>query len=194
MKSIRERFVRTHRKEVQYAPNKKGYRNVIVYIGDFYTWEPPGRSFSSIRKLFIALQAATIILFGLSSIPGTVISYSSFVVSAALISFVAWVFELYGLISFCFKKLPLQEDDYAYVKKVFRITYPVRCAFLLFSTVMGFIEMHEKGFETSGVLACIGYLLTALIALFLYIVYLKTARSVKVIPSAYKPEGKDKQS
>ena len=73
MRTYRERFIKNHRKERQIANNSKGYKDVYVYIGDFYTWEPPGRSFSSVRKLFALSETLTVIIFILASIPGTLI-------------------------------------------------------------------------------------------------------------------------
>ena len=42
MKSYRERFIKNHRQERQLANTRKGYRNVLIYTGDFYTWDQHG--------------------------------------------------------------------------------------------------------------------------------------------------------
>lgn len=182
MKSYRERFIKNHRKEMQIAGNKKGYRNVLVYIGDYYTWEPEKGTIQSVRRIFLILEILTVILFSLSSIPGTVISYSPLAMSAALLSLVAWAFEVFAIVSLCIKKLPLQEDDFSYINRFFRVTTAIRCVFLLFAVVTGILYMADKGFETTGILAVIGYFLTAAIALLLFLMYMKLAKCKKVIP------------
>lgn len=187
MKSIRERFVKNHRTEIRFSPEKGSYK-VLVYIGDFYTWEPKEGSFQARRRLFALLEAASILLLILSSIPGTVISYSPFVVCAALVAFAAWVFELYGAISFCFKKLPLQEDDYAYLNIIFKVTPPIRFVFLLFAAGAGIYHMASAGFALTGILACAGYVLTAALAVLIFFLYLKTSKDLRIIPSEYHEE------
>lgn len=182
MKTYRERFIKNHRKEMQTAGNKKGYRNVLVYTGDYYTWEPEKGSLPSIRRLFLILEILTVILFSLSTIFGAVITYSSLAMSGALISLVAWAFEVFAIVSLCLRRLPLQEDDFSYVNNFFRITTAVRCVCLVFTAVTGIIYMSEKGMETSGILTVVGYLLTAVIALILFLMYMKLAKSKKIIP------------
>ena len=182
MKSYRERFVRNHRKEMQAAPNKKGYKNVLIYTGNFYTWEPEKGTLQSVRRQFLILEILTVIIFGVSSIPGTIVSYSNLAISGALISFVAWAFEVFAIVSLCFRKLPLQEDDFSYVNKFFRVTTMVRCVSLLFATVAGIIFMADKGFETTSILAVIGYFLTAAIAFLLFLMYMKLSKCKVVIP------------
>ena len=184
MKTYRERFIKNHRQDIQIAQNKKGYRKVLTYIGDYYTWEPPKGSITFTRRLVAILEALTLILLVICSIPGSVISYSPYVMSGAILAFVTWVFEIFGTFSFCFRPLPLQEDDYAYIRMVYRITPPIRCALLLFSTVTGFLCLRENGFETLGFLDVIGYLLTALIAIYLFIRFLQLAKYVKIIPGS----------
>ena len=182
MKTYRERFIKNHKPEVQLADNKKGYRKILVYTGDYYTWEPKKGTLLSARRLYAVCEAVTIVLFLLSSIPGTLISYSRLVIAGALVFLVAWVFETFGTFSFCFRKLPLQEDDYAYFKNVTRITLPLRFVCMIFSFITGLIWLTEKGFETASILALIGYLLTGLIALFLLLQYIRLMKCVKVIP------------
>lgn len=182
MKAYRERFIKNHRKEAQPAANRKGYRTVLIYTGDFYTWEPEKGTIQSVRRLFLILEILTVILFGLSSIPGSVVSYSNLAMSGALVSLVAWAFEAFAIVSLCFRKLPLQEDDFSYVNKFFRVTTAIRCVFLVFTTVAGILFMTEKGFETTGILAVIGYALTAVIAAMLFLMYMKLAKCKKVIP------------
>ena len=181
MKTTRERFVKTHKKEYQQVPGK-GLRKKIVYTGDYYTWTPEKGSIESTRKLFLILEILTIIIFGISSIPGTVISYSNITIGAAILSFVVWAFEAFGVFSFCLRKLPLQEDDYAYTKWSFRIGFPLRFVLLIVSVVTGFIYMSDKGYETSSILALIGYLITALIAAFLFFTFIKLSKYETVIP------------
>ena len=181
MKTYRERFIKNHRKEMQVAGNKKGYRNVLVYTGDYYTWEPEKWSLSSVRRLFLILEILTVILFALSTIFGTIVNYSRLAMSGALISFVAWAFEAFAIFSLCLRRLPLEEDDFSNVNRFFRITTIVRCVCLLFTVVTGIIYMAEKGVETSGILALIGYFLTAVIALVLFLMYMKLAKTKKII-------------
>jgi len=167
---------------MQTAGNKKGYRNVLVYTGDYYTWEPEKGSLSSIRRQFLILEILTVILFALSTVFGTIVNYSSLAMSGALISFVAWAFEAFAIFSLCFRKLPLQEDDFSNVNRFFRVTTIARCVCLLFTTVTGIIYMAEKGFDTKGILSVIGYFLTAVIAFVLFLMYIKLAKTKKVIP------------
>lgn len=166
---------------MQTAGNRKGYRNVLVYTGDYYTWEPDKWSLSSVRRLFLILEILTVILFALSTIFGTIVNYSRLAMSGALISFVAWAFEAFSIVSLCLRRLPLEEDDFRYVNRFFRITTIVRCVCLLFTVVTGIIYMVEKGVETSGILAVIGYFLTAVIALVMFLMYMKLAKTTKII-------------
>ena len=182
MKSYRERFIKNHRKEMQVSGNKKGYRNVLVYTGDYYTWEPENGSISSIRRVFLILEILTVILFALSTVFGSIVTYSSLAMSGALISFVAWAFEAFAIFSLCFRKLPLQEDDFSNVNRFFRVTTIVRCVCLLFTTVTGIIYMAEKGFDAKGILSVIGYFLTAVIALLMFLMYMKLSKTKKIIP------------
>ena len=182
MKSYRERFVRNHRKEMQAAPNKKGRRNILIYTGNFYTWEPKKGTLQSVRRQFLILEILTVNIFGLSSIPGTIVSYSNLAISGALISFVAWAFEAFAIVSLCFRKLPLQEDDFSYVNNFFRVTTMVRCVSLLFATVTGILYMAGKGFEATGILTVIGYFLTAAIAFLMFLMYMKLSKCKVIIP------------
>ena len=193
MKTYRERFIKNHRKEVQVASNKKGYRNVLVYTGDYYTWEPAKGTIQSIRRNFLILEILTVILFGLSSIPGTIISYSNLVWCGALLSIVAWAFEVFAIVSLCFRKLPLQEDDFSNVNKFFRATTIIRCVCLLFSVVTGIIYMAEHGFETTGILAVIGYFLTAVIAIVMFMMYINLAKCKVIIPGEASTQGAAKK-
>ena len=187
MKSYRERFIKNHRQERQLANTRKGYRNVLIYTGDFYTWDPPKGTITSVRHIFAVLELITIILFVLSSIPGSIISYSYLVMAGAILSVVAWAFEAYGAVPFCFAKLPMQEDDFAHVRWMFRIATPIRFICLMFAAVTGFICLTEKGFEIAGTLAAAGYFLTALIALYLFISFVKLSKYVKVISNSENP-------
>ena len=190
MKTYRERFIKNHRQERQLANTKKGYKNVLIYTGDFYTWEPPKGTITSIRRMFAILELITIILFVLSSIPGSLISYSHLVMTGAILSIVAWAFEAYGAAPFCFAKLPMQEDDFSHAKWMFRVATPIRFVCLMFATVTGLIYLAEKGFETTGTLALIGYFLTALIALYLFISSLKLSKYVKIVSNPENPDPK----
>ena len=182
MKSYRERFIKNHRKEVQVAPNKKGYRNVLIYTGDYYSWEPAKGTIQSVRRRFLLLEILTVILFCVSSIPGTIISYSNLVWCGALLSIVAWAFEVFAIVSLCFRKLPLQEDDFSNVNKFFRVTTVIRCVCLLFSVVTGIVFMGQHGFETTGILAVIGYFLTAAIAALMFVMYMNLSKCKVIIP------------
>jgi len=183
MKSYQERFLKNYKKEVQPAGNKKGYRKVYTYVGDHYTWEPKFMSMTNLRRLFIILEAVTVVLFILATFLGASVNYSLPAMIGALVSGVVWLFEGYGLISFCFRKLPLEEDEFRYVHSVFRITFLVRAVCLLFTVVAGIVYLAEKNFEVTGVLAVTGYFIIALIALYLFALYQKTAKSSKVIPN-----------
>ncbi len=181
MKATRERFVNTHKKEYQQVPGK-GLRKKIVYTGDYYTWTPEKGTIDNVRRRFLILEIITIIIFGVSSIPGTVISYSNITMAAAILSFVVWAFEAFGVYSFCLRKHPLQADDYAYAKWSFRIGFPLRVVLLMVSVITGFIYMSEKGYETASILALIGYLITALIAAYLFFDFIRLSKHETVIP------------
>ena len=58
----------------------------------------------------------------------------------------------------------------------------VRCVSLLFATVAGIIFISDKGFETTSILAVIGYFLTAAIAFLLFLMYMKLSKCKVVIP------------
>ncbi len=168
MASSSEKFNRNY--QLDQIPNnsKKGYKNVYTYIGDYYTWDLKAVEIKNIRLTFFILEIATIIIFLYTSLQHGVLNSVPVVVIPALLSLIAWIFEIIAIFFFCFFKLPLKEEDHSRIHSTFFITFALRFILLFFSCIASIIVKFQLNLDAGELLTSFGYLICSGISAILW--------------------------
>lgn len=190
IKSRHDRFFKNYRAEMVPAGNRRGYKKVLVYIGDLYTWELPDGSFPSVRRWMGFAELISLGIFFACALTRADINRAAYIAAPTMASLAVWIFELIAAAYFCLKKLPLQEDDYEYIDKALPVTLIMRFVLLSFAAAAGVVFLLAGGFSAPSLFVMLGYALGAALAFFMFRKYRGLIPYLKVTPSDAKPEEK----
>lgn len=181
MTSGPEKYFKNYRFEQIPDNSKKGYKNVYTYIGDYYTWDLPASTLKSCKILFAVLELLTVLVFLFTALNNVALNKTAYIVIPCILSICAWIFEIIAVCFFCFLKVPLKEEDYKRIDSTFFLTFVLRFICLAPVTAVSVIDTIRFSLGGQAVLVTLGYLVCAVIALTMHLLYRKLNSKKKVI-------------
>ena len=183
IKSRHDRFFKNYRPEMVPANNRRGYKKVLVYVGDLYSWDLPDGSFPSVRRWMGFAELISLGVFFGCATARAGINHAAYIAAPTIASLAAWIFELIAVGCFCLKKMPLMEDDYEYIDKVLPVTLIIRFILLSFATAAGVVFFFLGGFSLPSLFVVFGFALCAALAFYMFRKYRALSPHLKVTPS-----------
>ncbi|MGM9522516.1 MAG: hypothetical protein ACI3VB_08565 [Oscillospiraceae bacterium] len=95
------KFRDNHQLRKQPANNKKGYKAVYVYTGDWYVWQNDASSLKKLRFLYVFSVVSSVLIFLISAVQFTDVNMSSIVAVPSLASIIPMFLVIYGTIQLC---------------------------------------------------------------------------------------------
>lgn len=180
MKSLRERYFEDYTAEMVDADNRKGYKIVYTYTGNWYSWDVDGPDLLRRRSIYAALALAATMLFILCGTRPAFINTAGIVVIPCVVSVVTQMYEWISIIQFCVSKKMMHEKDCKHIYSFLQATTALTAACHLFSAIAGVCLMIADGMESASVLTVLGLLVCAAISWMLHR-YHKQLKYVKVL-------------
>lgn len=181
MASRYENYFKNYRVRAVPDRSRKGYHKEYIYIGDLYTWDLPQEKIRTNRRIFGICEVVTLLLYFGVSIIRNELNRSPLVAVPSMLALITLLFEVFAMWIFCFGELPCRVDDHSRMNQTFQITFLLRALLLAAAAVLGFVNTVRLHSGITGILISGGYLVCALIALYLYRKYKEIRKSEKVI-------------
>ena len=168
MKTSRQKYFEDYRAEKETANNKKGYKIVYTYKGEWYGWNEAPTAIRK-RKIFyvVALLACTALLL-LCGAQRVYLNTVGVVASPGLISLVSVMYTWIGTVQFCLTKELVRAKEcktmYSFIEKgsvVTALCYSI-------STISSVYLLFRHGADLTSVLVTLGFALCAGISFSLY--------------------------
>lgn len=149
--------------------NRKGFKIRYVYYGPWYIWQADRLKCNKI--LIAAACALGLGFFLLGNFTGSYANRAAFVGLPANLSLAVFVFEVLGVIQFCAAKEKITKPDYQDINMKLRAATLIRAAMLFVAVIGCVVTTIVNQLAWSELASALGYLLSALCSVFIYIRY-----------------------
>lgn len=169
MKTPQERFEENYMPVPEPKNNRKGFKIRYVYYGAWYSWDA-----DRLKRNKILIAAACVlglVFFLLGNCTGANANRSAFVGIPANLSIAVFVFEVLGVIQFCAAKEKVTKPDYQDINMKLRAATLIRAFMLLVAGIGCIITTIVNRLAWNELLSALGYLLSALCSVFIYVHY-----------------------
>lgn len=191
MKSSRQKFFEDYRAEKEAADNRRGYKLVYVYKGEWCAWNESAADIRRRKRLYVAAVLIRTLLIVLCGVQRVAFNTAGTVAVPGLISLVSMMYEWIGVVRFCMAKELMQGGDcrrmYSFVEKgsvVTGLCYAVAAAAGLRLQIL-------NGADLPSILVLLGFVLCAVISFVLYAQHEKLSWRVEIEREEDEPNGED---
>lgn len=139
MKSYREKYFEDYKAVKKPSNNKKGFKIVYEYIGQFKKWEYGDKPLRVFKWLVAILEVLAISSFLSVCFRNTNINSLKLMSGFGTISLLGWLFEITGIIRILVSREYIKEIDETEIRTSMKIGPLSRAAFLTIGTVISTI-------------------------------------------------------
>jgi hypothetical protein len=144
-KSYRERYFEDYEAVKKPCNNKKGYKVIYNYIGFWIVWHSEKFSLLSLKYLLAIGEALSLALYFLCARLNLPINSNHYAAGFGVLTIAAWLYELLGVLRFCFSHEYVKELDYEEIDKSIRVGCLFHLIFLVISVAIGLIGLLMDG-------------------------------------------------
>lgn len=180
MKSSRQKYFEDYRVEKETADNRRGYKIVYVYKGEWLAWNEDVSGVRRRKRLYVAAALLQTFLLVLCGVQRVAFNTAGAVAIPGLISLVSLMYEWIGIVRFCMAKGLMQGRDcrrmYSFIEKgavVTGLCYAV-------AVIAGLRQQILNGADLPSILVLLGFILCAVISFVLYAQHEKLSWRVEI--------------
>lgn len=173
MKSLRERFEEEYAAVSVPADNKKGFAVKYVYYAPWYIWDLPEKDLRTKKALMVWMSLGSLFLYLFAGSLYTPVNTDRITVLLALLGLCAHVLELTGVLRFGFAKYRTTKAAYTGADRALKLAALIRGCCLLAAALSGLVCLMRNTFDTTGILAVLGYLICSGMAFYIFLEYRK---------------------
>lgn len=191
MKTSRQKYFEDYRAEKEPADNKKGYKIVYTYKGEWYGWNEDSKAIRNRKILYVATMLLCTILLVLCGTQRVYLNTVGAVAIPGLISLASILYTWIGTIQFCLAKELIRAKEcksmYSFIEKGSIITalcYSV-------SAVASIFLFFRRGVDLTSFFVMLGFVLCAGMSFFLYYKHEKLSYIKQIEAEKEDPESSD---
>lgn len=191
MKTSRQKYFEDYRAEKETADNKKGYKIVYTYKGEWYGWSEDLKSIRKRKILYVTAMLICTFLLVLCGTQRVHLNTVGVVAIPGLISLVSIMYTWIGTVQFCLTKELVRAKEcktmYSFIEKgsvVTALCYSV-------SAISSVYLLFRQGADLTSVLVTLGFALCAGISFFLYYQHEKLSYIKQIEAEKEDPESGD---
>lgn len=173
MKSLREQFEDDYMAVSMPANNRKGFKIQYIYSAPWYLWDMPESVLKQKKLLLTGVSVGSLFLFLLIGIQRSGLNSYILVELAGTFALCFHVLELFSIFQFLFTKYRTSRLTYSNIDRILSSVPFIRGICLVSAVVASVYYMLQNTFCWLTVFVAAGYLICALMALFIFIEYKK---------------------
>lgn len=180
MKSWRDRYFEDYTVEKVPASNRKGYKIIYTYTGNWFGWDLSPAELKKRRITYAAVAAAVTVLFAVCGTRSAYVNASAFVAVPGILSIIAQMYGWIGIFQFCTAKKMIREKEIRRTQKYLRAATVLTAICHGLAAVSCVILMALMGFEAPSAFVAFGLFACGMSSAALYR-YSKSLSVVKLL-------------
>lgn len=167
MKTFRERYEENYVAVSKPADNKEGFTIEYVYYAPWHIWNLPEEELNRKKRAIGTSMALSAVIFFIVSAQNIGVNTEIAVALSGILSICALIFEGLGVVQFCAAKYRTTRQNFDDVTSKIMLATLLHFLFLFAAAVGCVYYMVKVSFSASGLLAAIGYLISALLSIYI---------------------------
>lgn len=182
MSSYSKKFMEDMKIEKRIKDNKKGYKRVYVYTGDWYSYDIEKKKLNSYKLIFGLLMLLSIAVYIICSLQRVFFNFSAIVAIPTIATILPMMYELLSIGQFIFLKDKNMKVEFQDTNKKINLSTIITVALLLLTILLAIIiSIIVKTITLKAVLVLIGYLFSAFCSFSIF--YLHKGLKTKIEPN-----------
>lgn len=173
MKTLRESFEENYIAIKKPCANKKGFKIEYVYYGPWYMWDISKTALLRTKRNIGVLCVLNIAFLCVASLQDSPINYSLLVEIPGVLSLLALMFQIIGIVQFICSKEKMTRYTYNDINIKMGVAVPFHAFFMTLSSVGGLCVLGKDDRLMFSITAICGYAMCAVIAILIYKQYKK---------------------